>query len=67
MKKILLVGNGAREHVIAEALKRSPQDVSIIAYGKAKNPGIAKLADRYETGPLDEFTQLKQLAVDEKN
>ncbi|MFC1599839.1 phosphoribosylamine--glycine ligase [Patescibacteria group bacterium] len=66
MKKILLVGNGAREHVIAEALKKSPQDVSLIAYGKAKNPGIAKLADRYETGPLDEFDQLKKLAVEEK-
>lgn len=65
MKKILLVGNGAREHVIAEALKRSPQDISLIAYGKAKNPGIAKLVDRYEIGPLDEFTSLKKLAVDE--
>lgn len=65
MKKILLVGNGAREHVIAEALKKSPQDVSLIAYGKAKNPGIAKLADRYEIGPLDEFDQLKKLAVEE--
>ncbi len=66
MKKILLVGNGAREHVIAEALKKSPQDVSLIAYGKAKNPGIAKLADRYEIGPLDEFSALKKLALEEK-
>jgi len=66
MKKILLVGNGAREHVIAETLKRSPQKVSIIAYGKAKNPGIAALADRYEIGPLDTFEQLKKLAIEEK-
>lgn len=65
MKKILLVGNGAREHVIAEALKNSPQNISLIAYGKAKNPGIAKLADRYEIGPLDKFDQLKKLAVEE--
>lgn len=65
MKKVLLVGNGAREHVIAEALKRSPQDISLIAYGKAKNPGIAKLADRYEIGPLDKFDELKKLAVEE--
>jgi phosphoribosylamine--glycine ligase len=65
MKKILLVGNGAREHVIAEALKISPQDISLIAYGKAKNPGIAKLADRYEIGPLDKFEELKKLAVEE--
>jgi len=66
MKKILLVGNGAREHVIAETLKRSPQEVSIIAYGKAKNPGIAALADRYEIGPLNTFEDLKKLAVKEK-
>lgn len=65
MKKILLVGNGAREHVIAQTLKRSSQDVSIIAYGKAKNPGIAALADRYETGPLDTFEELKKLAAEE--
>ncbi|MBA4337151.1 phosphoribosylamine--glycine ligase [bacterium] len=66
MKKVLLVGNGAREHVIAETLKRSPQEVHIIAYGKAKNPGIAALADRYEIGPLNTFEQLKKLAVEEK-
>ena len=66
MKKILLVGNGAREHVIAETLKRSSQEVSIIAYGKAKNPGIAALASRYEIGPMDTFEQLKELAAEEK-
>ncbi len=66
MKKILLVGNGAREHVIAETLKRSPQEVSIIAYGKARNPGIIALSDRYEVGPLDTFEQLKKLATEEK-
>lgn len=66
MKKILLVGNGAREHVIAETFKNSPQEVSIIAYGKAKNPGIAKLADRYEIGPLDNFEQLIKLATEAK-
>ncbi|MBD3156575.1 phosphoribosylamine--glycine ligase, partial [Candidatus Peregrinibacteria bacterium] len=66
MKTILLVGNGAREHVIAETLKRSPQDVSIIAYGKAKNPGIAALADNYKIGPLDTFEELKKLASAEK-
>jgi phosphoribosylamine---glycine ligase len=65
MKKILLVGNGAREHVIAETLKKSPQEISIIAYGKARNPGIAKLADRYELGPIDTFEDLKKLAQEE--
>ncbi|MBN1494793.1 phosphoribosylamine--glycine ligase [Candidatus Peregrinibacteria bacterium] len=66
MKKILLVGSGAREHVIAETLKRSKEDVSIIAYGRSKNPGILKLATRYELGPVDKFEDLKKLAVEEK-
>jgi phosphoribosylamine--glycine ligase len=39
MKKILLIGNGAREHAIAEALQRSG-GVEIFAVGKTKNPGI---------------------------
>lgn len=39
MKKILLIGNGAREHAIAETLQRS-EAVEIFAVGKTKNPGI---------------------------
>lgn len=66
MKKILLVGNGAREHAMAEALKRSPQNVSLIVLGKSKNPGIAKLADRYELASLNDFDSLKTLVEAEK-
>ena len=39
MKKILLIGNGAREHAIAEALQKD-ESVEIFAVGKTKNPGI---------------------------
>ncbi|MBI5754081.1 phosphoribosylamine--glycine ligase [Candidatus Peregrinibacteria bacterium] len=39
-KKILLIGNGAREHAIAEALRRAGSGVEIFAVGKTKNPGI---------------------------
>lgn len=65
MKKILLVGNGGREHVIAETLRKSSQEISIIVYGKAKNPGLAAISDRYEIGPLDKFDALIELAAEE--
>lgn len=43
MKKILLIGNGAREHVIAETLARSPGGVQLFVVGTSKNPGIEPL------------------------
>ena len=48
VKKILLIGNGAREHVIAETLKRSAHKIELFAMGKALNPGIARLAEDYK-------------------
>ena len=41
---VLLVGNGAREHAIAETLVRSAHEPSLFAYMKTNNPGIASLA-----------------------
>ena len=41
MTKVLLIGNGAREHAIATALSQS--EVEIHAHMERKNPGIAKL------------------------
>jgi len=45
MIKILLIGNGAREHVIAETVKRSRRDTALFSCMKANNPGIASLSD----------------------
>lgn len=54
MKKILLVGSGAREHAIAKALKRSRHDVQLFTFGSAKNPGIFELSEEYYIGnPCD--------------
>lgn len=52
MKKILLVGNGAREHAIAEAVKRSAHEVELYVVGKEKNPGILSLAENYLVGDI---------------
>jgi phosphoribosylamine--glycine ligase len=42
--KILLVGNGAREHVIA---KRIAEDAELYAVMSKKNPAIARLSKKY--------------------
>ncbi len=67
MKKILLVGNGAREHVIAETLKRSPQGCELGIFAGAVNPGLEKLADVYKVAPsVMDFEALKAFASEFK-
>jgi len=52
MKKILLVGSGAREHVLAETILRSPQGAELYVFAKTKNPGIMHMAQGYRVGDL---------------
>lgn len=66
MKKILLVGNGAREHVIAETFKRSPQDCELYIFASANNPGISAIAQKYQIGKLNDFEALKKFAKEVK-
>lgn len=63
MKRILLVGNGAREHCIAETLKRSPQGCELGVFASAKNPGIFPVAAEYQiVESLLDFEALKAFA-----
>ena len=63
MKRILLIGNGAREHCIAETLKRSPQDIELGVFAAALNPGIVGLASEYHVAKnLLDFDALKEFA-----
>lgn len=48
--KVLLIGNGAREYAIAEALTKSKPTPDIFAWMKANNPGIAALASKARIG-----------------
>lgn len=60
MKKVLLIGNGAREHVIGETLKRF--GAAVFTYGKARNPGLLELSEGYEVGDLKDFKHLADYA-----
>jgi phosphoribosylamine--glycine ligase len=53
MTKILLIGNGAREHAIAEAIMRSPKSPRLYSFMKANNPGIASLSETSRPGRYD--------------
>lgn len=60
--KILLIGNGAREHAIAESLKNSPQCEDLIVFAKAVNPGIKALANTYHVGDLGDMKAIQEFA-----
>jgi len=62
MKKILLLGNGAREHSIAETFLRSPQKPEIFVVGKTKNPGLAKIATDYLLADVCDKEAIREFA-----
>ena len=62
MIRILLIGNGAREHVIAETVKRSTHPVALFSCMKANNPGIASLSEKVLTARYDDRQKIVQFA-----
>jgi phosphoribosylamine--glycine ligase len=46
MPNVLMIGNGAREHAIAEAIMRSTHRPRLFACMKTNNPGIASLSEK---------------------
>ncbi len=61
MVKILLVGNGAREHAIAETLSRN-EKTELYSYLKSKNPGIISLSESFEIGNYNDLEKIKNYA-----
>ncbi len=61
-KKILVIGNGGREHTIVEALSRSPQNPEIYNLGNAVNPGIKKLCKEVIVGNYMDLDFVKEIA-----
>ena len=59
--KILLIGNGAREHAIAEALSKHKQ-ARLFSYLKSKNPGIISFSKEYEIGNYNDLEKISGFA-----
>jgi phosphoribosylamine--glycine ligase len=66
MPNILLVGNGAREHAMAEAIMRSAQKPLLFSYMKANNPGIASLSKKTKIGSYADLAAINLFAEDNK-
>ncbi len=56
--KVLLIGNGAREHVVAEAIAR---DAELYAVMSKKNPAIAKLSRRYWICDIENADEVRKV------
>lgn len=61
-KKILVIGNGGREHAIIKAFSRSSQETEIYNFGTAVNPGIKKLVKEVKVGDIMNLEATKEYA-----
>ncbi len=52
--RILLIGNGAREHILAKKIAESPQCEELLVFGNALNPGMESLTSTYHVGDLED-------------
>ena len=61
MIKVLLIGHGAREHVIAETFKRN-KNLELYSFMKSNNPGISLLSKKIEIGAYSELEKIKKFS-----
>ncbi len=66
MSNILLIGNGAREHALAEAIARSEQNPRLFSFMKTKNPGIAYLSAKTMLGSYADIEAITRFAAENK-
>ncbi len=61
---VLLVGNGAREHVLAETIVRSKHGPCLYSFMKANNPGIVSLSREVRIGNYRDPEPIVRFAKD---
>ncbi|MBT8490705.1 MAG: phosphoribosylamine--glycine ligase, partial [Deltaproteobacteria bacterium] len=66
MANVLLIGNGAREHAIAEAVTRSKHNPKLFSYMKSNNPAIASLSSSFKLGDYSDLDNINQFATENK-
>lgn len=59
--KILMFGSGAREHCIAETLKKNKGTI-LFSYLKSKNPGILSFSKEFELGNYSDSNKIRIFA-----
>ncbi|MCX6785746.1 MAG: phosphoribosylamine--glycine ligase [Candidatus Komeilibacteria bacterium] len=62
MKKVLLLGSGAREQAMASVLKSSAEEVELFVFASSVNPGLRELAKEYRVGQLRNNTAIASFA-----
>jgi len=65
IKRVLVVGNWAKEQITIENIKQKP-DVKVFAYMDTKNPGIIDLVDGYKIGDLRDNRDIINYAKEQK-
>ncbi len=66
MSNIMLIGNGAREHAIAEAISRSASKPRLFSFMKTNNPGIASLSEKVKLGSYSDLKAITSFATENK-
>lgn len=61
MVNVLLLGNSARAHALAEVLKRN-EEVKLYSYIAGKNPGVIKHSEEFYVGKYDDLESIKEFA-----
>ena len=64
--KMLIIGNGAREHAIARAFRASPENPTIFYCAPLSNPGLSAITERFFKTDLSDHQSIIDFAQSEK-